>query len=245
MKAMRILAVLAAGAALTLAAPSMAQEAQPKGEEKPKEEPKHVEKKEGEKAGEKESEAEAKLANVYKDIDQVVGKVEAGEGDFKLFLKHYSAIDKLTKADAKFQELTEKNLKEAFDHLVKAEKFTAWAKENGVEAEKFLKVAMRIYLLTLKTVGLKATEEKLADSKKEIESIKDDMPADEYKQYMAMLDSVSKDIAAMRKAMAVISGPTEAEAKLIEANKAALLKLVADDKEWDSDEDDEDGMGGK
>jgi hypothetical protein len=260
MKMMRFFAALVAGAAMLFAPALMAQDAPatPKSEDKPAEKPKEPEKapekdgdkkeepKEGEKKDGEKKEEESKWVKVFKDLDQVIGKVEATDEDVKQFIKHYPAFDKLTDADEKFQKLTSESMKQAYEHLLKSEKYIAWAKENSLDAEKFLKSGFRIYMMATKALLLDAKEAEIKENKKKIEDMKNELSEEELKGYMEMVESVLKDIAEMRKAMNVVSGPTDAEKKVLETNKTELLKLIDGGDEEDADDDEkEDGMGGK
>lgn len=255
MKTMRVLAAMVAGMAIMMFAPAlMAQDAPapapaPKSEEKPVEKPKEAEKApEGEKKEEPpKKEEESQFTKLFKGIEEVTGKVEVTEADIKLFVKHYPEVDKLTETDEKFEKLTDTNLKEAFDYLVKNEKYLAWAKEKGVEAEKFLRLSMRIVTVHMK-VGMKDTfkeaDKQIEEGAKQIEAMKDQMPADQYKEAMAEMDKARKEMAAMRKTIDALPGPTEAEAKLLEANKEEINKAMDSGSDTKDDEK-EDGMGGK
>lgn len=266
MKTMRVLAAMVAGAAMFFAPALMAQDAPapapapaPKEEkpvEKPAEKPKEGEKApEGDKKEEPKTapkEEESGFAKMFKGLGDVTGKVEAAEADFKTFLKNYAEMDKLTEGDEKFQALSNTSLKEAFDYMLKNEKYLAWAKEKGLDGEKYLRISMRIVTIHIKSSAkdsFKEAEKAIEEGIKQIEGMKDQMPAEDYKNALAEMEKAKKEMASMLKTIEALPGPTEAEAKLYEANKKEIAKAMGEGEGEEAEDGDkgekEDGMGGK
>jgi hypothetical protein len=233
-------------AMVAVSAPLFAQEGEPEkkpaksDESKPAEPAKEGDKKEegGEKKdGEKEDNPIATyLKDLLKGLDDVVGKTEFNEDDVKLVLKHHEALDAVLEGDEKFAELKDKNVKEAFDHMIKSEAYLEWCKKEKIEAEPYARKMVRIRMTFSRLYFSDFLDRMVKTQKEQVESMKDSIPEEEYKGYMKEIEAFEKQIPGAKKEIEKISAPTDAEKKLLESNKKALMKTV----DWGEDEEDED-----
>jgi hypothetical protein len=255
---MRLTAALVAGLSMVFGSALMAQDTpapEPKPAEKPAdpapEKPKESEKApEGDKKEEpKKEEKKEELSDVekmFKGLDEVTGKIEATDADFKAYIKHGKELETLTEADEKLTKLLEKNMKEGFDALIKHEKYLAFAKSKELDAEKFARATLRVMTTYLKVnteTMLKTEAEKIDAGVKELEKMKmeGELTEEQFKKAMIEVEQSRKQLADVKKALKMIPGPTEAETKLLAANKAELDKLLGESA---AEEEDEDGMDG-
>lgn len=249
MKTTQLLVALVAAGAVTFFAPALtAQMGQPKGgEEKPK--AGGEEKPEGKEEPKEEPKAEEnqadKMEKLFKNLDEVTGKTEYTEDDVKNFIKHHDEIKKLTEADAEFKKKSDANLKEAFDYLVKNEKWVAWCKEKGVDADKYLRKHLRIMTTYMKIKFediAKNAIENIDGFKKMLEEMKGEMEEADYKKQMEQIDQAKKDVERMNKAIQTSPGPTDAEKKALTAHEEEIGKAMPMGGEGEEGGDD-DGMG--
>jgi hypothetical protein len=190
-----------------------------------------------EKEGEAKEEEKTDYAALFKDAETVIEKITVSEDDIKSYLKHDASFTKAMKKDAKWNELKKKNLKEAHDHGVKSETYLAWAKENTVDAATWLTKAMRIMCITFP--GLVDEQlEAIKTQRAELEKVKGEYSEEEVKAYSDMLDAQEKDMKAAKEGIAKLPKATDAEAKLIEANKEAIVAAM-----FSGDDDEEEGEG--
>jgi hypothetical protein len=222
-----VLVALSFGAALS--AQESKPEKAPEGEEK-----------EGEKEGEKAEEEDylAKLKAQFKDVDKVVGTVTVTDADIKSYEKYEQEFDDFVDSDAKFEELSDKSLKEAFDYAITSEKYLAWAKARSLSAEDWLRKACRIMIFSVRdSLGGPGMEEQiksLKEMKTEMEKLKDQLSAEEYKESMDQIDKSIAQLEGMRDFGKSLPAPTEAE--------AALLKKTDEEDSKDEDGEDKDDM---
>jgi hypothetical protein len=232
--------MLAVLTALSFSTALFAQESKP--EKAPEGEEKEAE---GE---EKEEDALAHYKAMFKDIDTVIGKTTVTEEGIKGYLDHHETFRDAMKKDKKFEELKEKNLKEAFDHAVKSEIATAWAKEKGVELDSWLRQTLRVMVLTFRAQieeSVAAQKEALAAQRKQVEELKSELSDEEYKEYIKALDEgdqALKDWGAMSDGLAK---PTDAEDKVLKANAEKIANAMDRSDEGEGEEDDkgDDEMG--
>lgn len=241
-----MLAIAAMFAVAAVAAPLSAQMGGDKEEPK-KEEPKKEEPKEEPESPEDADKLSVKLKKTLKGIDEVTGKVEFAEADVKAYLKHFEDLDKMMEGDEKFEALKESNMKEAFDYIIKNEKYLAWAKKNEVDAEAFMRKSLRLRTTFYKLYLPDMLDGIIKKQREMIEGFKDMIPEDEFKKAMSELDAAAEDFKACRKVLETVPGPTDAEKKVIEANKKALDKAFEMEQEEEGSEggdegEDEDGM---
>lgn len=243
MKTMRLVAALAVFAMLCLGSSALfAQEAKPKAEEKPKAEGK--EGKEEPKEEEKELGFGDMFAKMFKGLDGITGKIELTDADVKLVLKHWKEFDDLTKGDEKFENAKNLSFKEAYEYLLKNEKYQKWAKEKSLDGEKFLKQTLRLMSIQMKLMYTESFEEsakQIEDAIKEIEGVKEHMEEAEYKEQIKSLNETKAQMQTAVKALKAIPGPTDAEKKVFEANEAEIKKMMGNDG---AEEGGDDGMDG-
>jgi hypothetical protein len=234
-------------AMVAVSAPLFAQEGEPEkkpaksDEAKPAEPAKEGDKKEegGEKKdGEKEEDnpIATYLKDLLKGLDDVVGKTEFNEEDVKLVLKHHEALDAVLEGDEKFAELKDKNVKEAFDHMIKSEAYLEWCKKEKIEAEPYARKMVRIRMTFSRLYFSDFLDRTVKAAKEQVESDKESIPEEEYKGRLKDIAEFEKQIPGAKKEIEKISAPTDAEKKLLESNKKALMKTV----DWGEDEEDED-----
>lgn len=217
MNAIRLMMAIAAVFALSFAAPLFAQEGEKKEEGKRAEEGKKEVEKEGEeKEGEAEEDDLTRMKKQFKDVDKVIAGVTLTKEDIESYEKHEDAFDEFVDSDEKFEKLANKNIKEAFDYAIKSEKYLAWAKERELEAETWLRKAVRI--LTFETrqdlADMDETVEEMKEWKKTLEDLKDTMTDEEYKEAIKETDDAIKMLEGMSEFAKSLPAPTEAEAKL-------------------------------
>lgn len=167
---------------------------------------------------------------LLKDVDKVISGVNYDEKDMKSFTDHWKSTSNLLEKDEKFNKLKDQNVKEAFDYAVKHEKYVAWAKEKGVDADKFMRKGMRIFLQHIKIVmgdQSKTLRKNLDDARAMIEQFKEYMTEEKYKEQIAELDNAAKNLETMENAFKKVPDPTDAEKKLLEANKDTLNELMS------------------
>lgn len=213
MKIWKLLAAVAAVGVFSFLLPVLPAQA---GGEQPA--PKAEEPKEEPKADEKDNFGE-NLKNMLKDLDQVTGKVEATEDDFKAVIKHKDSLEKVTDANEEFKKAKDKNMKEAFDIAIKDEKYIAWAKENGLEPEAFLRKFLRVL-----TIGMKHSmgpafadqQKQFDDLEKVLEQFKEALGEEEYKKQQAELTHAKEQMKIADEAIKGIPGPTDAEKVLLD-----------------------------
>ncbi|MBK8205602.1 MAG: hypothetical protein IPK87_02290 [Planctomycetes bacterium] len=186
------------------------------------------------------------LKPMLKDVGEVIDKAEYTDADVKSYLKHHEAVKKLFDADPKWEELSNENLKRAFEYMVKNEKYVAWAKEAGVDADMFLRKGLRLRMQWFKKNWVDEQEAGLKEYLAELEKGKADIPEEEFKAAKEYIEGLMKDLANARKFLEkTITGPTDAEKKATEDNKEALKKAF-DEEDGDSEDgdegEDEDGM---
>ncbi|MCB9894110.1 MAG: hypothetical protein H6839_06670 [Planctomycetes bacterium] len=210
--------------------------------------------KEGEdKEGKEEPGEEDPVANlkaVFKDVDTVIKDVKLTQEDIDSYLKHNDSFDKAMKEDEKFEELKDKSVKEAFDHAIKSDKFKAWAEKEGVKGEDWLRKAVRIMVLNFKlSVGPGIDEQikSIEDQKAMVESMKEMLSEEEYKEAMDAIEEGVKTLKAMKEIAEGLPTPSEEEKKLIEANREKIDAAGGSDDEdgedGEEEDDDEEEMG--
>lgn len=234
MKIWKLLAAVAAVGVFSFLLPVLPAQA---GGEQPA--PKAEEPKEEPKADEKDNFGE-NLKNMLKDLDQVTGKVEATEDDFKAVIKHKDSLEKVTDANEEFKKAKDKNMKEAFDIAIKDEKYIAWAKENGLEPEAFLRKFLRVLTIGMKHSMGKAFEDgqaQLDEDEKTIEQFKDALGEEEYKKQKESITHAKGQMKIADEAVKGIPGPTDAE--------KVLLDKYADQLELGMGGGSEPGSGGE
>ncbi|MCB9932596.1 MAG: hypothetical protein H6841_04150 [Planctomycetes bacterium] len=174
---------------------------------------------EGEEGEEKEEDPVADFEKVFKDVDKVVDSVKVTDEDIQSFLKHNDSFDEAMEKDEKFEELKDKNIKEAFDHAVKSEIYKAWADKNGLKAEDWLRKAVRIMVLNVKVnMGPSMAEqaEMIAEQRKMVEGMKDMLGEEEYKEAIKAIEDGEKTLKGMTKVIDGLPAGTDEEKKLIE-----------------------------
>ncbi|MBX3460113.1 MAG: hypothetical protein KF696_09175 [Planctomycetes bacterium] len=239
MRKMKWMLVVAAMFAIAAVAAPLSAQMGGKSEEPSKEK----EKKEEPENPEDADKLSVQLKKNLKGIEDVTGKVEFTEADLKATLKHHADLDKLFEGDEKFETLKQSNMKEAFDYIVKNEKYVAWAKKNEVDADAFMRKTLRLRTNFYKLYLPDYLDGIIKKQREMMEGFKDMIPEDEYKTAMAELDKAAEDFKACRKILEGVPGPTDAEKKLIEANKKELAKIFElEEEEEDGDDEDEDGM---
>ncbi len=167
---------------------------------------------------------------LLKDVDKVISDVNYDENDMKSFKEHWKSTSNLLEKDDKFNKLKDLNVKEAFDYAVKHEKYVAWAKEKGVDADKFMRKGMRIFLQHIKLVMAdqsKTLRKNLDDARAMVEQFKEYMTEEKYNEQIAELDKAGKNLETMENAFKKVPEPTDAEKKLLEANKDTLNELMS------------------
>lgn len=245
MKIWKLLAAMAAVGVFSFLLPVLPAQA---GGEQPapgaKEEPKAEEPKAEEPA---DSDGVEQLKKLIKDLDQVTGKVEATEEDFKAVVKHNDAVEKLADANEKVGEAMGRSLKDAFDIIVKDEKYIAWAKENGLEPEAFLRKYFRVLTISMKegqAAELKEFAEFVDGILELLEQTKEALGEEEYKKQVAEYKTKKEAIKSASEALKGIPGPTDAEKALL-TKYADQLDLGMGGEEGSEGGSEGEGNGGK
>lgn len=188
--------------------------------EKPKDD--KVEEKEVEKEGEEKEETDLqKFQRIFKGADEVIKGVEVKQADIDLYKKHSDSFDEAMAEDEKFEELKDKSIKEAFDHALKSEKYLAWAKENELNAEDYLRKSIRITVLQFKFQVEDGADEQikqLEEAKNMIEGMKEMMDEETYNESMASITEGLELIKGMKEIADGFKAANEEEAKLIKDN---------------------------
>ncbi len=195
---------------------------EPKTDEPKKEEPK------------KEAKKQMDFEAMLKDVDKVVGGVTFNADDMKVFKEKWAAATKELKKDAKFKELKETNVKEAYDQAITVAEYKKWATDNKVSAEDFLKKGMRIILQHVKLEApdmIKQGREQIDGGRKMLDAYKDKLGEKKYAEQSAQLDDATKMLDGMEKGCALIPDPSADEKKLLEDNKEAIQTAMDSDKD--------------
>ncbi len=241
------------------AAPMYSQEGGAAPEQKPEEkvekkeegkEPAKEEEKDVEKEGEERDETfDQMLAAVLKDIGEVTGKVEATEDDVKALIKHHEPMNKVMRGDAKFTELKSKNMKQAFEYLIKHEGYMAYCKQEGLECELATRKMLRVRTGFMREHLPALLDDLIKSQKAMIEEYKEMLPEEDYKEAVKGLADAEEMFKKAKKELETIPAPTDAEKKLFGANKEALTRVMNDsgseaEEEGEEEGEDDEGMGG-
>ncbi|MCZ7605649.1 MAG: hypothetical protein M5U25_06135 [Planctomycetota bacterium] len=231
--------VLAVLAMVCLSASVPTLQAQEKGAEgdKPAEEKKADEKEaEGDEEGDDEEEENAdpveNMKKMFKDVDKVIDTVKIAEADIESYLKHNKSFDEAMEKDEKFEELKEKNIKEAFDHALKSESYKAWAEKNELKAEDYLRKSIRIMILNFRVnfgPQIKEQLDGLAEQRKMVESAKESIPAEDYNEAIKALDEADKMLKGMSEIIDGLPAGSDEEKKLIEKYAEKLEEVESDE----------------
>lgn len=231
--------VLAVLAMVCLSASVPTLQAQEKGAEgdKPAEEKKADEKEaEGDEEGDDEEEEDAdpveNMKKMFKDVDKVIDTVKIAEADIESYLKHNKSFDEAMEKDEKFEELKEKNIKEAFDHALKSESYKAWAEKNELKAEDYLRKSIRIMILNFRVnfgPQIKEQLDGLAEQRKMVESAKESIPAEDYNEAIKALDEADKMLKGMSEIIDGLPAGSDEEKKLIEKYAEKLEEVESDE----------------
>ncbi len=231
--------VLAVLAMVCLSASVPTLQAQEKGAEgdKPAEEKKADEKEaEGDEEGDDEEEEDAdpveNMKKMFKDVDKVIDTVKIAEADIESYLKHNKSFDEAMEKDEKFEELKEKNIKEAFDHALKSDTYKAWAEKNELKAEDYLRKAIRIMILNFRVnfgPQIKEQLDGLAEQRKMVESAKESIPAEDYNEAIKALDEADKMLKGMSEIIDGLPAGSDEEKKLIEKYAEKLEEVESDE----------------
>lgn len=231
--------VLAVLAMVCLSASVPTLQAQEKGAEgdKPAEEKKADEKEaEGDEEGDDEEEENAdpveNMKKMFKDVDKVIDTVKIAEADIESYLKHNKSFDEAMEKDEKFEELKEKNIKEAFDHALKSDTYKAWAEKNELKAEDYLRKSIRIMILNFRVnfgPQIKEQLDGLAEQRKMVESAKESIPAEDYNEAIKALDEADKMLKGMSEIIDGLPAGSDEEKKLIEKYAEKLEEVESDE----------------
>lgn len=186
------------------------------------------------KPAEKDDPTKMDFEALFKDCDKVL-TLNFTADDVKNFKDNWVAGADLLKDDKEFQKLKKKNIKEAFEYVIKAEAYIKWAKEKKLDADAYLRKSLRIMFQHVKLGTpdmIKTQREALAAERKEKEAAKEkgDLTAEQLKEYMTQWDAASKMLDNLEKGVALIPAPTDAEKKLLEDNKADIEATMKKDE---------------
>jgi hypothetical protein len=215
----RILAVVVL---LLMAAPLVANEPEP---EAPAPEGESEPQKEGE-AEEKPQSMSERIRESLKDVAEVTGKTEINEEQLKQIIALKSQLDEAMKDVTEFQAASNRNVKEAFDVLIKSVEYQAWAKKNELEAEPFARRMFRLQSIYVREYLPGALDEAIKYQRRMLEEFKGMLPEDEYKQALERFEEDKAEVARAREELSKIPAPTDAEKKLLAKYNAELADMM-------------------
>ncbi|MBI3271476.1 MAG: hypothetical protein HYZ53_20975 [Planctomycetes bacterium] len=195
----------------------------------------------------------AKFTALFKGLDEVTGKVTFNAEDVASFIKNWPLMKKAMKSDKKFQEIKENSIQGAFEYLNKDAKFAAWATEQKLDKEVWLRKSLRVMSTWMKAIGVPKMvgegREQLEGARKMLASAQTQMPEEQFKKQEEQLAKASKQLDEMGKVInEKVPGPSEDEQKLLEKSGAEIEKIGGDHDD-EGDEGDKagekgDGKGG-
>lgn len=181
----------------------------------------------------------AMYRKMVKDLKDVTGEVTFTQADIDSMAEHMPELDKLMDDDEEFEDLKEKSIKEAFDYVIKSDKFVKWAKEKGLD-ETWMRKCLRIMTCRWKMM-IPEQKKTMEEALTEIENQREEMGEEMYAMYKEMIEEQAKMLADIEKIFDTdVPGPTDDEKKLLEdeENLEKIDNATSDDEDddWEDEE---------
>ena len=167
----------------------------------------------------------ARHKRLLKDISDVIGTVTVSEADVKSWLDHRADFEKAMLADEDFGAKRAVSLKQAFDHALTSEVYTAWAKGENLNAEDWLRKSLRIKVLNYRLRALKEAPEQREALKAKLEKIegeKQNLSTGEYENAKAAIADTQDLLTKLETYVKTLPEPSEPEKKALETHADEL-----------------------
>jgi heme-degrading monooxygenase HmoA len=182
-------------------------------------------------SAEEDEKISAMLKKVLVGVEDVTGKVTFNAEDLALVMKHWESFDDT------FDAIEDSSIGEAHKKMSEHQEYLDWAKARELDPDDFFRKSMRVLTCYMKLHFRDDMKAAVAEQRKMMESFRDWMEEDEFKEAMKHIEELEADLDACHRVLASVPGPTDDEKKLIEANRKELANLFFDLGDDDEKED--------